>query len=108
MALLIGGTLAYLYLPLPWSALVIAGLAAFEGIEILFWLWLRKRRPAAGPEALVGERGVLAEGGRVRIRGTTYPARVRNGSVGDAVVIEEVDGLTLTVRRVPDDPSPLG
>lgn len=99
MGLLIGGTLAYLFLPLPWAIAVIAGLAAFEVLEIWFWLWLRRRGPRAGHEAIVGERGTLAEGGRVRIRGTTYPARVLEGEPGDPVVVEDVDGMTLVVRR---------
>ena len=103
MSLLIGGTLAYLFLPLPWAIVVIVALAAFEGLEIAFWLWLRRRRPRAGHEAMVGERGTLAAEGRVRIRGTTYPARVLQGEPGDPVVVEDVDGMTLVVRRTEEE-----
>lgn len=100
MALLIGGTLAYLFLPFPWWVVAIAGLAAFEGLEVWFWLWLRRQRPRSGHEAMVGERGVLARAGRVRIRGTTYPARARDDlEPGDPVQVEALDGMTLVVRR---------
>jgi len=102
MSLLIGGTLALLFLPLPWSIVVIAGLAAFEVLEVAFWLWLRRQRPRSGHEALVGRHGVLTEGDRVRIGGTTYPGRVLEGEPGDPVVVEEVEGMTLVVRR--DEP----
>ncbi|HZA60056.1 MAG TPA: hypothetical protein VE754_00045 [Actinomycetota bacterium] len=99
MSLIIGGTLAWFFLPLPWSVIVILGLAAFEVFEIMIWVRWRQRRSIAGAEGLVGARGVLAPGSRVRIRGTTYPARVLNGADGDAVVVEEVEGITLVVRR---------
>ena len=102
MSLLIGGTLALLFLPAPWSIAVIVGLAGFEVVEVAFWLWLRKQRPRSGHEALVGKHGVLVEGGRVRIAGTTYPGRVLEGVPGDPVIVEEVDGMILVVRR--DEP----
>jgi membrane protein implicated in regulation of membrane protease activity len=46
--------------------------------------------------------GVLGHGGRVRIRGTSYPARVLEGQPGDRVRVEKVDGMTLVVRRAPE------
>lgn len=99
MSLLIGGTLALIFLPTPWAIMVIVLLAGFEAVEVGFWLWLRGKRPSAGHEAMVGRHGVLADGDRVRIEGTTYPARVLEGEPGDPVVVEEVDGMTLVVRR---------
>lgn len=99
MSLLIGGTLAYLFLPAPWWIVVVVLLAGFELVEVWFWLWLRGLRPRAGHEAMVGVHGTLAEGGRVRIRGTTYPARALAGDPGDPVVVEAVEGMTLVVRR---------
>jgi membrane protein implicated in regulation of membrane protease activity len=101
VALLIGGTLALLFLDLPWSAVVIAALAALEVFEFRVWRWAVRQRPRAGAEGMVGEVGVLAEGGRVRIRGSSYPARVMEGEPGDRVLVEGVEGLTLVVRRVP-------
>lgn len=98
MALIIGGTLAFLFLPSPWRFVAIGALAAFEVVEIMFWLWLRGKPARSGTEGMVGETGVVSAPGRVRIRGTTYPAKVRDADVGDRVVVEGVDGMMLTVR----------
>ena len=103
MALLIGGTLAYVFLPFPWWVVVVVALAAVEVFEIQLWLRLRRVAPRSGHEALVGQTGVLTETGRVRLGGTSYPARVLDGGAGDRVVVEQVDGMTLVVRR--EDPS---
>jgi membrane protein implicated in regulation of membrane protease activity len=97
--LIIGGTLALLFLPLPWNVLVIGVLLAKEVIEISFWVSMRRRRPASGIQALVGKPGELIHSDRVRIAGTSYPARVLEGKPGDRVVVESVDGMTLSVRR---------
>ena len=99
MALLIGGTLAYLFLPPPWWVLVVLALAALEVFEVSLWLRWRRRRSMSGPESLIGERGVMAPGSRVRVRGTSYRARGSDAEEGDRVVVEDVDGLTLVVRR---------
>ncbi|HET6776277.1 MAG TPA: NfeD family protein [Actinomycetota bacterium] len=99
MLLIIGGLLALVFLPLPWSVLVIAVLLAKEVLEISIWLSSRRRRPASGIEALVGQEGLLSGPDRVRIGGTSYPARVLEGEPGDRVVVEGVEGMTLRVRR---------
>ncbi|MGH2683087.1 MAG: NfeD family protein [Actinomycetota bacterium] len=99
MLLLIGGTLAYLFLPWPWWLVVVGILAGAEAFEVALWLSLRRRRPLTGHESLVGERGRLAGPSRVRIRGTSYPARVEGGGTGDGVEVVAVDGMTLVVRR---------
>jgi membrane protein implicated in regulation of membrane protease activity len=101
VALLVGGTLAVLFLDLPWSAVVIAILVGVEVFEFRVWRWAARQRPRAGAQGIVGEVGVLGDGGRVRIRGTSYPARVLEGQPGDRVRVEEVDGFTLVVRRTP-------
>jgi len=98
VALLIGGTLAFLFLPSPWRFVAIAALAAFEGVEIMFWLWLRGKPARSGTEGMIGETGVVSAPGRVRIRGTTYPAKLHGAGVGDRVVVEGVDGMLLDVR----------
>ena len=103
MLLLIGGTLAYLFLPWPWWLVVVVILAGVEVFEVSLWLSLRGRRPISGHESLVGEHGVLAGSSRVRIRGTSYPARVIEGSVGDQVEVVDVEGMTLVVRSAGDD-----
>jgi membrane protein implicated in regulation of membrane protease activity len=96
--LLIGGTLAYLFVPWPWWLVVVVVLAGVEVFEVSLWLSLRRRRPLSGHESLVGERGVLAGPSRVRLRGTTYPARAVQGAVGDRVEVIAVEGMTLVVR----------
>jgi membrane protein implicated in regulation of membrane protease activity len=101
--LLIGGTLAYLFLPWPWWLVVVVILAGVEVFEVSLWLSLRRRRPISGHESLVGEHGVLAESSRVRIRGTSYPARVIEGGVGDRVEVVDVEGMTLVVRPARED-----
>jgi membrane protein implicated in regulation of membrane protease activity len=105
MALLVGGTLAYIFLPFPWW-LVVVFLAGVEVFEFRVWRWALRQRPRSGIEALVGERGVLASADRVRIRGTSYQARVPGGAPGDAVVVEGVDGMTLVVRRATEEDLP--
>lgn len=102
MLLIIGGTLAFLLLPLPWNIVVIAVLLAKEIIEISLWVSMRRRRPASGTEGLVGRHGELIQPDRVRIAGTSYPARVLEGEPGDRVVVESVDGMMLSVRRSAD------
>jgi membrane protein implicated in regulation of membrane protease activity len=102
VALLVGGTLAVLFLELPWSAVVIAVLIGVEAFEFRVWRWAVRQRHRAGAQGIVGEVGVLGDGGRVRIRGTSYPARVLDGQPGDRVRVEEVDGMTLVVRRAPE------
>ena len=109
MSLIIGGTLAYLFLPRPWWIIVVFLLAGFEVFEVMLWLRWRRRRSTTGIHSMVGTRGVLAatEGGlsgraRVRIRGTTFPARVLEGAPGDPVVVEGVEGMTLVVRAAKD------
>ena len=99
MALLIGGTLALLFLEPPWSVVVIVLLAGFEFFEFRLWRWAVRQRPRSGSEGLVGERGTLIEEGRVRIRGTSYRARTKDAQPGDEVIVEEADGLTLTVTK---------
>lgn len=103
MALLIGGTLAVLFVPFPWWIPIVAGLAAFELIEFRIWRWAVTEGPRSGAEALVGRFGELASEGRVRIQGTSYPARVLEGQPGDRVVVEGVEGLTLVVRRATEE-----
>jgi membrane protein implicated in regulation of membrane protease activity len=103
VALLIGGTLAVLFVPFPWWIPIVAGLVAFELVEFRIWRWAVTERPRSNTEALVGRVGELASGGRVRIQGTSYPARVLEGEPGDLVLVEDVEGLTLVVRRVTEE-----
>jgi membrane protein implicated in regulation of membrane protease activity len=102
VALLIGGTAALLFLSPPWSLLVILVLLGVEVFEFRLWRWALRQRPRAGIEGIVGERGRLTARDRVRIRGTSYPARAVEGQAGDPVVVEAVEGMTLVVRRAPE------
>jgi membrane protein implicated in regulation of membrane protease activity len=97
--LVIGGLLAYWLLPYPRWVVVVGVLACFEVGEVLVWIRWRNRRSITGSQALVSATGRLTNGNRVRIRGTSYPARVLDGQPGDEVVVEGVEGMTLVVRR---------
>ena len=99
MALLIGGTLALIFLDMPWSVVVIALLAGVEVFEFRIWRWAVRQRPQSGIESLVGKRGTLTSSDRVRIQATTYPARATDAAPGDEVTVDGVDGMTLLVRR---------
>ncbi|HEX5620396.1 MAG TPA: NfeD family protein [Solirubrobacteraceae bacterium] len=65
-------------------------------------LAMRRRRPRAGPEDLIGRIGVMQHGDVV-VHGERWRAR-RSWDEdaleeGDQVVVEQVQGLTLAVRR---------
>jgi membrane protein implicated in regulation of membrane protease activity len=105
VALLIGGTLAVIFLDLPWALVVIALLAGVEVFEFRMWRWAVRQRPLSGAEGIVGERGTLLAGDRVRIRGTTYPARAVDAQPGDEVLVERAEGMTLIVRPAPEYPA---
>ena len=65
-------------------------------------LALRRRRPRAGPQALIGRVGVVRHSGDVLVEGELWRARSSWDealSEGEHVVIEQVHGLTLGVRR---------
>ncbi len=99
MALLVGGTLAIVFLDPPWSLIVIALLLGVEVFELRIWRWAMRQRPQSGVEGLAGQRGIVIAPGRVRIAGSSYPARVVEGGVGDDVVVESTEGMTLVVRK---------
>ncbi len=103
MALLVGGTLALLFLDAPWSIVVVALLAGLEVFELRIWRWAMRQRPSGGIEGLVGSWGTVIAGDRVRIAGTTYPARAAGAVMGDEVIVERVEGMTLVVKK-PDRP----
>jgi membrane protein implicated in regulation of membrane protease activity len=104
VALLIGGTLAVLFVPFPWWIGIVAALAAFEIIEFRIWRWAVRERPRSNTEALVGRVGVLTDDRRVRIHGTSYPARVVEAEPGDRVRVEATEGMMLVVRRATEGP----
>lgn len=84
--------------------LVIA--AALGGFLVLAGLKVARTtmgRPRSGREALVGRHGHARSGGQVFVEGALWRARpslAEEGfEPGDEVVVERVDGLTLTVRK---------
>jgi membrane-bound serine protease (ClpP class) len=91
-------------------------LALIVAVAAGVWLWTaaravkrtRQRRVRSGREALVGVCGearspLSADPGRVFVDGALWRARAANPDEeiepGETVVVERVDGLTLTVRR---------
>jgi membrane-bound serine protease (ClpP class) len=65
-------------------------------------LALRRRRPKSGAQALIGRVGVVRQSGDVLVEGELWRARSSWDealSEGEHVVIEQVHGLTLGVRR---------
>jgi membrane protein implicated in regulation of membrane protease activity len=96
--------LAIFVLEEPWNWVVVAVGATLEIAETALFVWWSKRRKAAvGTETLVGRRAVVSVGcrphGQVRVAGEIWQARCAVGAdVGDAVVVREVQGLTLVVE----------
>jgi membrane-bound serine protease (ClpP class) len=95
-----GSVLLALALVVP-AAAVGGGLIAVAAGKTLA---VRRRRPQTGPEGLIGRIGVV-RGGDVVVQGERW--RARRSLVdpdpalhdGEQVVVEQVQGLTLSVRR---------
>ncbi len=98
--LLLGGILlAVFVVPWPWGIFAILGGALLDiGESLAFLKWSRRRKSAVGPEALVGQKAVVATPTQVRVAGELWEARSDAPlRVGEAVVVQAVDGLTLVV-----------
>jgi membrane-bound serine protease (ClpP class) len=104
VSLIIGTTLAFLFLDSPWRWIVIVALVAVEGFEVVLWLRLRRMRSLTGPEGIVGSRGRALSDcdpeGQVRVKGQIWKATCPAGAAaGDDVVVEASEGLRLKVSR---------
>jgi membrane-bound ClpP family serine protease len=114
LALLGGGVLAVseaggsVVLAIALAVPVAVGLVALMVVAGHKSLVLRRRRPRSGPDALIGRVGVVrhapAPVGDVMVEGELWRARtswVDEPALheGEHVVIEQVHGLTLAVRR---------
>jgi membrane-bound ClpP family serine protease len=114
LALLGGGVLAVseaggsVVLAIALAVPVAVGLVALMVVAGHKSLALRRRRPRSGPDALIGRVGVIrhapAPVGDVIVEGELWRARtswVDEPALreGEHVVIEQVHGLTLAVRR---------
>lgn len=85
--------------------------AATVAVSVRKGAAVRRRRVRAGPERLIGHVGVVRSwqnpGGTVRVDGSIWQARRALGhpddeaelQEGDPVVVERLQGLTLSVRR---------
>src|SRR5215831_21094100 len=99
--LLLGGILlAVFVVPWPWGIFAILGGALLDiGESLAFLKWSRRRKSAVGPEALVGQKAVVATPTQVRVAGELWEARSDAPlRVGEEVMVREVDGLTLVVE----------
>jgi membrane-bound ClpP family serine protease len=90
---------------------VVLAALLWEVAEKLLFVWYSKRMPPAiGREALIGLPVTAVSAcrpeGWVRLRGERWKARCSAGAgVGDALVVEAVEQITLIVAQ---PPSPLG
>jgi membrane protein implicated in regulation of membrane protease activity len=97
--------LAILVAPAPWGIVLVASAIAWEVLEKTFWFYRTKRIPVAvGAEAMIGQQvnviAVCRPYGKVRLSGERWNANCRQGAdVGDAVIVEAVERLTLIVSR---------
>jgi membrane-bound ClpP family serine protease len=90
------------------AAVLVAVGAAVVALSVRKGLAVRRRRVRAGPEGLLGHRGVVrsweGRSGSVALDGALWKARPswpEEAPVlhpGDEVVVERLDGLTLAVR----------
>jgi membrane-bound serine protease (ClpP class) len=103
--LLLNGAPAYMALS-PWViGGVVTATVLFFGVALRAIIRSTRRAPATGASALVGAPGVartdLAPDGMVFVAGELWRARASDGEIpeGATVVVTQVDGLTLTVRR---------
>jgi membrane protein implicated in regulation of membrane protease activity len=106
MGLLVAILLAIFVLDEPWNLLAVGVGAAWELAEtVVIVRWSQRRQAEVGAETLVGQRAIVASDcmpeGQVRVVGELWRAQCRGGaSVGDEVIVREVDGLTLVVEPV--------
>jgi membrane-bound ClpP family serine protease len=109
-ALAIGGAGGSLAVVLAAMLAALAVTALWLGTATRKALGTRRLRAASGREALFGRQGVVrtwsGAGGQVLVDGALWRARRSLADdeegelgVGDAVVVERVNGLTLAVRR---------
>jgi membrane-bound ClpP family serine protease len=113
LALLIAGAGVATSVALATGATVAAVGAVYLWVVVHKALAARRSRVRSGPEGLIGRVGEVRDApaplGKVFLDGALWRARLwsqdEDGSVlerGDPIVVERVDGLTLTVRRAED------
>lgn len=103
---------ALLFLPAPWSWLLVLAAAVVDIAETaLFVWWSKRRRSAVGVETLLGRRAVavsaLVPEGQVRVDGELWHARSEVAvQPGGEVIVQAVEGLTLEVAPVDEHGTP--
>ena len=113
IALVISGAGAGLVLALAVAATIAAAGGTYLWVVVHKALAARRTRVRSGPEGLIGRvgevRAVPAPFGKVFLDGALWKARLWGTDdedvpleAGDPIVVERVDGLTLTVRRAED------
>jgi membrane-bound serine protease (ClpP class) len=108
MLTLVAVILAVLFLPAVWGWLAVLAALAIDILEVIIWLRMRGRRSISGEDAIVGAVArvmtVCRPEGRVRLQGQIWNAYCPEGAEpGDEVTVTSVEGLVLTVRRLPTD-----
>ncbi len=99
---------AVLWIPSPWSWIVVAAAGVVEIGETMFWYWYTNRRRATvGAETLLGRSAEVVlpcyPDGQVRLDGELWQARCDEGAArGGRVVVTGRDGLVLLVRPSDD------
>jgi membrane protein implicated in regulation of membrane protease activity len=106
MLTIVGAILLALFVaPAPWGVVLVGCALAWEIGEKLFWFRYSKRIPiAVGREAMIGLPVTVISPcqpeGRVQLFGERWQARCSAGaSVGDRLVIEAVEQITLVVSK---------
>jgi membrane-bound ClpP family serine protease len=112
LALVISGAGAGLLLALSAAVAVAAVGGTYLWVVVHKALAARRARVRSGPEGLIGRVGEVratpAPHGQVFLDGALWKARLWGDDAdvplqrGDPIVVERVDGLTLTVRRAED------
>ncbi len=95
------------YMRVSWSVILVTVLAVttFALFAITKAVKVHRRRPASGREGLVGEQGRaesdLAPEGKVFVRGEYWHAwSEENITCGERIIVLEVEGLKLKVKRI--------
>lgn len=78
-----------------------AVLGGFWAIAIAKAVAVRRSPVSVGPQEILGQEGVMRDGGYVFVRGELWRARSDAPLVpGEHVLVDRLDGLTLDVRRI--------
>jgi len=106
MPLIVGSILVAIFVaPPPWGPVLVGCATVWEIVEKAFWFRSTKRIPiAVGREAMIGRTVTVISPcrpeGRVQLLGERWTARcIAGAGVGDALVIEAVEQITLVVGK---------